>query len=244
MKPNAVVCYTTKDKYLDWSRDALSTFLLHNPEFDGWLVVTSRPFSFLQVPSASLRIMALGFRRVTTLDSDSITTGRYDRLLWDADILACHNAPGIYEPFTFRYSCAGRKPYDVDVKHDQHLNNHLFTVTKLDVLKDIADLCRDNPLRIESDQVYFNIVAHSGHYTLRWMDTAGVVYNEIGRADLFDGNVMSATPPHREGECLVTRTDHRLVCGIHWAGGEGNPQKRNLAALPPQVSDIVNTSLR
>jgi hypothetical protein len=244
MKPNAVVCYTTNNRYMEWGKDALATFLLHNPEFDGWLVVSSRPFSYLQVPSASFKIMAKGFQRLTTLDSDSITTGKYERLLWDADILACHNAPGIFEPLTCQNICAGRKAYNVDIKDNQHLNNHLFTVTKLEVLEEITELCHDNPLQIESDQVYCNIVAHSGNHALRWMDTVGVVYNEIGRDDLLGGNVISATPPQGEGELLFTSTDHRQVCGIHWAGGEGNSNKRNLEALPPLVSETVTKSLK
>jgi hypothetical protein len=188
--------------------------------------------------------MARGYRRLTTLDCDSITTGRYDRLLLDADILACHNAPGIFESCTYRRLLAGGKEYNVDVEDHQHLNNHLFTATTLEVLADIVALCDDNPLQIESDQVYFNIVAHSGDYTLRWMDTAGVVYNEIGRDDVFDGKVTLAPPPHRDGERLLTSTDNRLVCGIHWAGGEGNPDKRDLDLLPPLVSETVAGSLK
>lgn len=243
MQTNAVVCYTTSGKYLDWGKDALSTFLLHNPDFAGWLVVTSRPFSYLQVPSASFRVMAKGFQRLTTLDADSITIGRYDRLLWDAEILACHNAPGIFEPCSHRRLLAGGKEYNVDINDDQHLNNHLFTVTSLEILADIVALCDANPLQIDSDQAYFNIVAHSGRYGLRWLDTAGVVYNEIGRDDLLAGKIEFAAEPRTRDGLLVTSTDRRLVCGVHWAGGEGNPDKRNLDALPPLVAEAVANSL-
>lgn len=242
-QPNAVVCYTSTGKYLDWAKDALSTFLLHNPDFAGWLVVASRPFSYLQVPSASFRVMAKGFQRLTTLDADSITIGRYDRLLWDADILACHNAPGIFEPCTHRHLVAGGKEYNVDIDDDQHLNNHLCTVTSPEALADIVALCDANPLRIDSDQAYFNVVAHSGRYGLRWLDTEGVVYNEVGRDDLLAGKINLTTAPGARGNVLVTSTDQRRVCGIHWAGGEGNPDKRNLEVLPPLVAEAAAYSL-